>query len=149
MKLPSLSSIFFLLGVLLAGPALATDEVFTSGPFEVRVTPFPSTFLTPELAKKYGLPRSETQAVLNLSVYDTRIEAAVKTVPAQLTGQHRNLIGQAFGLEFQTIDEGEAIYYVAPFRISDEEIMTFEIEALPEGARFPVNVRFNQKFYRQ
>lgn len=135
--------------LLWAGLAQATDEVFTQGPFEVRVTPFPSTFLTPDLAQKYGLPRSETQAVLNLSVYDTRLEQAVKTVPAQLTGQHRNLIGQAFSLEFQTIDEGDAVYYVAPFRISDEEVMNFEIEALPENARFPVTVKFNHKFYRQ
>ena len=29
-----------------ASQALATDEVFKRGPFEVRVTPFPSTFLS-------------------------------------------------------------------------------------------------------
>lgn len=134
---------------LLSTLAHATDEVFTRGPYEVRVTPFPSTFITPELAQKYGISRSETQALINVSVYDTRLERAVKTVPAALSGQHANLIGQAFELEFQTIDEGEAIYYIAPFRISDEETMRFSLEALPEGAQFPVEVSFTQKFYKQ
>lgn len=141
----------FLIGlvVMVASLAHATDEVFTRGAYEVRVTPFPSTFLTPELAQEYGLVRSETQAILNLSVYDTRLDRAVKTVPAQLSGSHSNLLGQSFELEWQTIDEGEAIYYIAPFRISDDEIMRFSIEALPEGGQFPVDVSFSQKFYAQ
>lgn len=134
---------------LLSSLAHATSEVFTQGPYEMRITPFPSTFLTPELAQKYGITRSETQAIINVSVYDTRLERAVKTVPAALTGSHANLIGQAFELEFQTIDEGEAIYYIAPFRISDEETMRFTLEALPEDARIPVEARFTQKFYKQ
>lgn len=132
-----------------ASQALATDEVFKRGPFEVRVTPFPSTFLSPEMAQQYGLARSETQAILNLSVYDTRLERAVKTVPARLNGQQANLLGQAFELEFQTIDEGEAIYYIAPFRISDQDTVRFTIEVLPEGERVPVDVKFSQKFYQQ
>ncbi|MGB0957179.1 MAG: DUF4426 domain-containing protein [Litorivicinus sp.] len=127
----------------------ASDEVFKRGPYEVRVTPFPSTFLTPEIASRYGFARSETQALLNLSVYDTRLEGAVKTIAATISGSHQNLIGQAFELSFQTIDEGVAIYYLAPFRISDDEVMRFDLEIIPEGTNTAIDVTFNQRFYRQ
>ena len=135
--------------IALAGAAMASDEVFKRGPFEVRVTPFPSTFLTPDIASTYGLVRSETQALLNLSVYDTRLQSAVKTVPARISGSHQNLLGQAFDLTFQTIDEGDAIYYLAPFRISDDEIMRFTIEVTPDGSNQAIDLKFNQTFYRQ
>ncbi|MGB0965780.1 MAG: DUF4426 domain-containing protein [Litorivicinus sp.] len=135
--------------LLLAGLAQASDEVFSRGDFEVRVQPFPSTFLTPQLARQYNLPRSQTQAVLNLSVYDTRLERAVKTIPASVQGSHSNLLGQSFELEFQTIDEGEAIYYIAPFRISDDELMRFDITVLPQDSTREIDVQFQQKFYAQ
>lgn len=138
-----------LLSILMAPLASATAEVFTRGPFEVRITPFPSTFLTPEIASEYGLTRSESQAILNISVYDTRLERAVKTVPATLSGTRQNLLGQAFNLEFQEVREGDAVYYLVPFRISDDEIINVQLEATPEGETLTVSARFSQKFYKQ
>lgn len=137
------------LSMLLAPAAMATAEVFTRGPFEVRITPFPSTFLTPEIAAEYGLTRSESQAILNISVYDTRLERAVKTVPATLSGTRQNLLGQAFNLRFQEVREGDAVYYLVPFRISDDEIINVELEAIPEGDTRAVTARFSQRFYKQ
>ena len=116
-----------------ASQALATDEVFKRGPFEVRVTPFPSTFLSPEMAQQYGLARSETQAILNYRSMTRGSNRALKrSGPTQRPASQP--AGQAFELEFQTIDEGEAIYYIAPSESRTKTPCALPLKCCPKAS---------------
>lgn len=66
-----LSSWFILLfitaGAVFAAPAVA-EQSKRLGPWEVHYNAFNSTLLRPEMARQYGLERSNTVATLNIAV---------------------------------------------------------------------------------
>lgn len=110
--------------------------------WEVHYIAFPSTILKPEIAKHYGLKRSDYSGVVNISVLNKSDKKAQKVV---ISGVAKNLIGHKETLEFKQIVEGESIYYLAPIEFSNEELYRFEIH-LQQGKQKEKLV-FQQKFY--
>jgi hypothetical protein len=96
------------------------------GSFEIHYNVFPSTFLTPKIATLYGFQRSQYSSLLNISVIDTR-QSSLTGVSVIIEGSAKNLIGQPKSLVFQKIDEGDAIYYIAPIPHRNQETLTFDI----------------------
>ena len=71
-----------------------------------------STFLTPEIAKAYGIERSRYKGLVNISVLDNTQEGKPsKTVI--INGKARNDVGQIKSLDFTEVVEGDAVYYLA------------------------------------
>ncbi|MDB4021785.1 DUF4426 domain-containing protein [Litorivicinus sp.] len=130
-----------------AGLSQATEIVREQG-FEIQVQPFPSTFLTPEIAKIYGLERSRRQSLLNVVVLQVHTDGSARgAVSASVKGFVKNLIGQTQELSFQEIDEGEgAIYYLAPIRVSNEETIQVSLKVTLEGSP-EIDVNFRHKVY--
>ncbi|GLT17140.1 hypothetical protein GCM10007938_09170 [Vibrio zhanjiangensis] len=112
---------------------------------EVHYSAFNSTFLTPQVASSYQLKRNGYSAVLNISVLDT-YQAGKPAITAKITGQAKNLIGQIKALEFKEVKEGNAIYYLAEFSISEQENLTFTID-INAGNKGTGQLKFSQKFY--
>jgi hypothetical protein len=88
------------------------------GDWEVHYIALNTTFLTPDIAKNYGIVRSRYNALINISVLDRQNKQAQSVV---LTGQARNLLGVLKTLSFKQVKEGEAIYYLAVLPFSDRE----------------------------
>lgn len=103
-----------------------------------------STFLTPEIAKAYGLERSRFKGLVNISVLDNSQKGnPAKTVI--MTGKARNDVGQIKSLEFTEIKEGNAVYYLAQVSYANEETIYFDINISDKGKQH--NLKFSQKFY--
>ena len=103
-----------------------------------------STFLTPEIAKAYGIERSRYKGLVNISVLDnTQKGNPAKTVI--MNGKARNDVGQIKSLEFTEVVEGEAVYYLAQVSYSNEETIYFDINITDKGQQH--NLKFSQKFY--
>ena len=103
-----------------------------------------STFLTPEIAKTYGLERSRYKGLVNISVLDnTKKGNPAKTVI--MTGKARNDVGQIKSLEFTEVKEGDAVYYLAQVSYANEETIYFDINISDKGKQH--NLKFSQKFY--
>lgn len=103
-----------------------------------------STFLTPEIAKSYGLERSRYKGLVNISVLDnTQKGNPAKTVI--MTGKARNDVGQIKSLEFTEVKEGDAVYYLAQVSYANEETIYFDINISDKGKQH--NLKFSQKFY--
>lgn len=83
-------------------------------------------FLAPEVAHRYSITRAKDRAIVNLSVIgpDGRAREAV------LEGSVRNLIGQISELDFELVKDGEAIYYIAPIRFTDQDVLRFNIDVV-------------------
>ena len=95
------------------------------GPWDVHYIAFNTTFLTPEIARANGIVRSKYNALVNISVLDS------KTKEAQLvamTGEARNLLGNKKPLNFKRVQEGKAIYYLAVVPFRDRETLRFDID---------------------
>ena len=102
-----------------------------------------STFLTPEIAKAYGIERSRYKGLVNISVLDnTQKGNPAKTVI--INGKARNDVGQIKSLEFTEVVEGEAVYYLAQVSYSNEETIYFDINITDKGLQH--NLKFSQKF---
>ncbi len=112
---------------------------------EIHYSAFNSTFLTADVARQYQLKRNGHSAILNISVLDNA-QLGKPAIEAQITGHARNLIGQMRQLDFKQIKEGNAIYYLAEFAISDEEELTFQLD-INAGQTGSGKMNFKQKFY--
>lgn len=136
--------ITLLLVSLFAAPSFA-GQFKNIKDVEVHYSAFNSTFLTPQVARSYKLKRNGYSAILNISVLDNS-QAGKPAITAQLSGHSKNLIGQMRELTFKEVKEGDAIYYLAEFPISEEERLTFNID-VNAGIKGTGALKFSQKFY--
>ncbi len=114
------------------------------GNMDVHYMAIVSTFLTPEIAKSYGIQRSKYNSLLNISVMDNQQEnKPAKTV--KITGQARNNLGQLKALAFNEVIEGDAIYYLAQVSFNNEETLHFTIKI--NDGKEQQTLKFSQKFY--
>ena len=109
----------------------------------VHFTVFPSSFLTADVAQAYQLTRGKDRALLNLSVTHNHTQGL--GIAAKLTGTARNLMQQQYPLEFIEIREQDAVYYLAPFRFINEEIMHFDVDIDIDGQNH--HLKFMKQLY--
>ena len=124
------------------------NETLRFGDYEVYFSAFNSTFIAPEIARAYQLERGPKHGLVNIAIRNVKDSETGKAVTAQLDGQHKNLLQQSVSLKFQEVKEGSAIYYLAGFRFSNEELLEFSIDVKPEGSDTSYRVKFRQKFYQ-
>lgn len=114
------------------------------GQYSVHYSIFSSTFILPEIAKTYNLKRSKNEALLNIMVSK---DDQAGGVPVQIEGTVKNMLQQHKSLKFITIDEQDTVYYLAPIRVSNKEIMHFTISTKPAGAYSPLITQFTKTVY--
>ncbi|MEH6454033.1 MAG: DUF4426 domain-containing protein [Psychromonas sp.] len=110
---------------------------------EVHYIAIPSTFLQPDIAKYYEIKRSKYTGVINISVLDKNNKSAA--VAGKISGSGRNLMGQIEQLTFKEIKEADAIYYIATYPFTNEEIVEFTIKV--EAQDKTNTFTFPHKFY--
>ena len=126
---------------------ISTTETF--GEYTVHYTVFNSTDIPAKVAEAYKLVRGKDRALVNISLTKTENGATSLGLPAQISGKTRNLMQQQQTLKFIEINEGEAVYYLAPFVFNNEEVLHFDIQAIPAASAKPFKVTFNRTLYAQ
>ena len=121
----------------------------TFGSYTVHFSVFNSTFISPEVAQIYGLTRSKNQVLVNISLTQTLDGKTTLGLPVNISGTATNLIQQQRVLNFQTINEGEATYYLAPLRHTNEEVVNFVVQVQAEGESAPFTVRFTRTLHAE
>lgn len=124
------------------------EQKQTFGEYEVHYIGLTSNFLSPTVAKAYGIDRSRQMGFLNISVLHTQKGQDLGTpITAKVSGTIRNLVGQARELEFKEIIETDSVYYISTFRFDDEDRYHMNLKVTPEGQNRTFDVKFDQKFY--
>lgn len=137
------SFILLLLSAVFSGSVFA-ENMKKIGDWNVHYIAIGATFLTPEIAKTYGIERSRYNGLVNISVLDnTQKDTPAKAV--SIVGQARNNVGQTKTLEFKEVKEGDAIYYLAQIKYNNEETFHFDIDITDNGKT--QKLKFTQKFY--
>lgn len=108
---------------------------------------FTTDTLPPEVARHYNLTRSKNRGMLNISVIRGIPGQVGHSVAAQVKVQATNLAGQSREIDMRELRDGEAIYYIGDFRITNQETLNFDIEVTPEGESAPYQARLSQQFY--
>lgn len=135
----------FLIGLLLSAPLMA-QQAESFGPFKAHYSAINTSQLSPEVARAYDIQRSSNRAMLNIAVL-RNAEPEDEPVSATVTAQTVNLTGQRRDIEMREIRDQGAIYYIGTLRITNEEIITFNVSVQPEGRAAPYEFTFQQKFY--
>ncbi|WP_297817156.1 DUF4426 domain-containing protein [uncultured Paraglaciecola sp.] len=138
---PYLLSITLLVVLMFFSQAHA-EQKQVLGNWDVHYIALNTTFLSPEVAKQYGIVRSRFNALINISVLDRKDKSAQSVI---LTGEAKNLIGVIKKLTFKQVKEGKAIYYLAVLPFSDLEQYRISIN-INDGLE-QKTFKFQHKFY--
>ena len=126
--------------------ALAENST-TAGGFTIHHNAFPTSTLTPEVAKAYGIQRSKVRGMLNVSVIKEKEGTTGASVPARVEVKTLILTGQTSRLPMREIKEQDAVYYVGEFPVQNGEKINFVIEATPEGTTEAFVINMEQQFF--
>lgn len=135
--------------LLLTAELAAAEQFIEDKDYVVHYSAFTSTLLTPEVASAYGLMRSRQRGIVNISVQRKQPGGHPKSILAQLKGYTGQLGGSEIPLDFQVVEEGDAIYYLAEFRVGDGDKLNFDIKVSPTPESRPLKVSFSQSFFSE
>ncbi len=133
---------WLLIVLWLASGIARAEQMQPFGDWEVHYSLFPTEFLNPQIASQYQITRGRDRALLNISVLDVNDNP----VRAEVAGTMTNLLSQQQPLAFREIREGVAVYYLAPVRHTDREVLRFKISIQPPGDGEKV-LTFQQTMY--
>lgn len=134
--------------LLLVVPLTAWAENSThTGGYTIHHNALTTDNLPVQVASAYGIQRSKSRALLNVSII--RDEPGTTGVPvhAQIRAVAKTLYGQIRPIELYEVVEDNAIYYIADFPVAHRETLQFEFEILPEDARYPLRANMRQEFF--
>lgn len=90
---------------LFSAHTLAEQKVSLAN-WDVHYIALNTTFLTPKVAKQYGIVRSKFNGLINISVLDKTTQ---KPQSLLLSGEAKNLLGTVKKLSFKKVTEGKGL----------------------------------------
>ncbi|HCS27579.1 MAG TPA: DUF4426 domain-containing protein [Spongiibacteraceae bacterium] len=114
--------------------------------YDVHYSIVNSTFLSPQVAKTYGIVRGDDRFIINIAVRENLDNGSTVARKAEISGSRFDLIHR-ITLDFMEIDEGTAIYYIAQFQANDKEKLDFTLKIHPETSRRSYKMQFNKVMY--
>ncbi|MGK2913363.1 MAG: DUF4426 domain-containing protein [Porticoccaceae bacterium] len=134
--------------LLLAVLRIATAEEFSHKVFDgyrVHYSAFNSSFISPGVASAYDIVRGKDRGLINITLVPDGVEGGRA---AQVSGHATNIFAQQQPLAFFEVREGNAVYYLAPFKFENEDSLTFNIGVKPHPDKPAQTLTFQRKFYR-
>jgi hypothetical protein len=126
---------------LFASASARAEQFGTFAGYEVHYNAVASEFIDAAAAKQFGLSRSKSRALLNVTVLKKGDGDARTPSEAVVTG---TVDGQA--LAFRPIREPSALYYVAEFDLGRGlKTYRFALEVRPDGSDTPARIGFTQE----
>jgi len=135
-----------LIALVLALPAAAENSTLVGG-YTIHHNALSTDTLTPEIAQAYHIKRSPNRGMISVSVLENRAEGQPKAVPAEIEAVAANLTGQTRNIEVRQVREGNAIYYIGDFPVTNEETLNFTLTVKPEGVKQAYTAHFSQQFF--
>lgn len=120
------------------------------GNFVVHYNAINTNLLPPEVARGYGIQRSPSRALLNITVLKKVMNTPGTPVKAEVSAIGTNLTGQRRDIEIREIQDPEnAVYYIGEFPVHNMETYRFTVKVHVEGEEDPLMVNFTQQFYTE
>lgn len=125
------------------------EQSSTFGDYTVHYSAFTTDILAPDVAKAYGIQRSKSRALLNVSVLKKLMGTTGQPVRAAVQASATNLSAQLRQLKVRELNDNGAIYYIAETPVADGETLKFSITVAPENDTVATTVTFDQQFFTQ
>lgn len=140
----------FLIGALSVATPGKAQQSQDFGDYVVHYNALNTNLIPPQVAQGYGITRSPSRALLNVTVLKKVMDTPGTPASAKVTASATNLSGQLREIDIREIrDSEDAIYYIGEFPVSHLETYRFEVSVAVEGENEPLIVRFKQQFYTE
>ena len=103
--------------------------------------------LAPDIAREYGIARSKSRAMLNVSIHHKLANGTTEAVEGAVSASAVNLNGQLKTMTLRKVPEETAIYYIGELEITDGEVLIYTVDATPQGEPSRFTVRFKKQFF--
>jgi len=103
--------------------------------------------LSPDIAREYGIVRSKSRAMLNVSIHRKLANGQSEAVTGGVSASAINLNGQLKTMTLREVREDTAIYYIGELAITDGEVLIYTIDAMPSNDPSRFTVRFKKQFF--
>jgi len=139
-----------LLGVLSFTTNSEAQQAQDFGHYVVHYNALNTSLIPPQVAQGYGIKRSSSRALLNVTVLKKVMDTPGTPVKATVTAGGKNLTGQHRDIEIRQIADPEgAIYYIGELPVHNMETYNFTIQVAIPGEDEPLVVKFRQQFYTE
>ncbi|HEX5045941.1 MAG TPA: DUF4426 domain-containing protein [Gammaproteobacteria bacterium] len=125
----------------------ATESSKDFGDYVVFFNAIRTDQLTPEVARDYGIVRSKSRALLNVSIHRKGEGGRTTAVTGAVAASAINLTGQLKTMTLREIPEGEAIYYIGELAVTDGEVLIYTVDVTPSNESSRFTVRFKKQFF--
>ena len=136
-------------GALLHSTSSEAQQSQDFGDYVVHYNALNSNMIPPQVAQAYGIQRSSSRALLNITVLKKVMDMPGSPVSAEITAGGTNLTGQHRKIEMREIRESGAIYYIGEFPVHNLETYRFHVQVEIEGEEEPLVVIFKQQFFTE
>ena len=137
-----------LLGGLLLAGLVHAENATRAGGYTIHHNALTTDSLSPQVAQAYGIQRSTSRGMINVTVVRDKEGTAGTPVTAQIQLDAHNLIGQKRDdIRLREVREGNAVYYIADFPVANREHLTFDLDVIPQGETHALHARFDQEFF--
>jgi hypothetical protein len=125
----------------------ATESHQDFGNYVVYFNALNTDQLTPEIASEYGIVRSKSRAMLNVSIHRKEADGKTVAVTGTVTASAINLTGQLKNMTLREIKEGDAIFYIGELAVTDGEVLVYTIDVMPSNESSHFTIRFKKQFF--
>lgn len=148
MKQPMIS--LLVLGLLAFSISAHAQQSQDFGEYVVHYNALNTNLIPPQVAQGYGILRSSSRALLNITVLKKVMDTPGTPVKATVTASGTNLTGQLREIEIREIKDPEgAIYYIGELPVHNLETYNFTIQLVIDKENEPLLVKFRQQFYTE
>lgn len=125
----------------------ATESTKDFGEYVLYFNALNTDQLSTEIAREYGIVRSKSRAMLNVSIHRKLAGGSTEAVTGAVSASAINLNGQLMTMTLREIREDTAIYYVGELAITNGEVLIYTIDATPSNEPSRFTVRFKKQFF--
>ena len=125
----------------------ATESSKDFGDYVVYFNALSTDQLTPDIAREYGIVRSKSRAMLNVSIHRKLPSGLTEAVTGTVSASATNLNAQLETMTLREIREDTAVYYVGELGVMNGEVLIYTINATPAGSTDSFTVRFKKQFF--
>lgn len=131
----------------LEGVLPATESTKDFGEYVLFFNALNTDQLSPEIAREYGIVRSKSRALLNVSIHRKLEGGRTEAVTGAVSASAINLNGQLMTMTLREIREDTAIYYIGELAVTDGEVLIYTIDVTPANDPSRFTVRFKKQFF--
>jgi hypothetical protein len=131
----------------LEGVLPATESTKDFGEYVLFFNALNTDQLSQDIAREYGIVRSKSRALLNVSIHRKLDGGRTEAVTGAVSASAINLNGQLMTMTLREIREDTAIYYIGELAVTDGEVLIYTIDVTPASDPSRFTVRFKKQFF--